>query len=77
MIGLVSFGTACGIGNPTIFIRVSACRGWIESIVWPGSSGENVAGAFTAARPVELMESALANRKFAKRMDNIRRLFGR
>ncbi|XP_065171087.1 serine protease snake-like [Atheta coriaria] len=35
LIGITSFGKACGIGNtPAVYTRVSHYVGWIESIVW-------------------------------------------
>lgn len=36
VIGVTSFGKACGIANvPGVYTRVSNYIDWIESIVWP------------------------------------------
>lgn len=35
IIGVVSFGPACGLGKPAVYTRVAAYTEWIESIVWP------------------------------------------
>jgi secreted trypsin-like serine protease len=35
IVGVVSFGIACGYALPSIYTRVSFYLDWIESIVWP------------------------------------------
>jgi secreted trypsin-like serine protease len=35
IIGVTSFGSQCGIGDPGVYTRVSKYVPWIESVVWP------------------------------------------
>lgn len=35
VVGITSFGQACGGAPPSIYSRVSAYIDWIEDIVWP------------------------------------------
>ncbi|XP_058059826.1 serine protease snake-like [Anopheles bellator] len=35
IIGVTSFGQACGSATPAIYTKVSAYLDWIESVVWP------------------------------------------
>ncbi|XP_077287909.1 serine protease persephone-like isoform X2 [Arctopsyche grandis] len=35
LVGITSFGQACGSGIPGVYVRISSYLSWIESIVWP------------------------------------------
>lgn len=39
IVGVVSFGPACGIGLPGVYTRVAAYVPWVESVVWPAAPG--------------------------------------
>lgn len=35
VVGVVSFGTGCGTGIPSVFARVAFYIDWLESVIWP------------------------------------------
>lgn len=35
VVGVTSFGIACGISKSAVYVRVSEYYDWIEDIIWP------------------------------------------
>ncbi|KAE8747950.1 hypothetical protein FOCC_FOCC005340 [Frankliniella occidentalis] len=49
LVGVVSFGPACGIGLPGVYTRVAHYVPWIESVVWSGAHAPSSPAGATCA----------------------------
>ncbi|KAK3919313.1 Serine protease snake, partial [Frankliniella fusca] len=76
LVGVVSFGPACGIGLPGVYTRVAHYVPWIEAVVWrAGGAGAGAPGSCAPLRRLaednswtELKLPATGNGTLARRM---------